>query len=145
MRREPLLLLVVISLFLAGCSGVLHTVPSIDEAPLAMDDAICLSQAPPTGRITLAWDDPDNAPQMVGGYYLYYWQSNWDHPRRVDVGKLTTYTLEALAVGQLYTFAVTAHDGRGGMESVFSNTVTLRSIPAEAMPEANTSLLRTQE
>jgi hypothetical protein len=59
----------------------------------------------------------------VGGYYLYYWQSNGDTPKRVDVGKRTTYTLEGLEVGQPYTFAVTAHDAQGGRESVWSNQV----------------------
>jgi hypothetical protein len=70
------------------------------------------------GHITLAWDDFDNVNRTVGGSYRYYWQSDWEEPKRVDVGQETTYTLENLEVGRLYTFAVTAHDSKGGGESV---------------------------
>jgi hypothetical protein len=81
------------------------------------------------GSIMLAWDDPDNANQNVGGYYLYYWQADWEEPKRVDVGLQTTYTLQNLEAGRFYTFAVTVHDGEGKRESGFSNMVSHR-IPA---------------
>jgi len=76
------------------------------------------------GRITLAWDDLDNANQNVGGYYLYYWQADWEKPKRVNVGLQTTYTLQNLEVGHLYFFAVTVHDDKGERESDFSNVVS---------------------
>jgi hypothetical protein len=84
------------------------------------------------GHITLAWDDFDNVSRNVGGYYLYYWQSDWDEPKRVDVGLQTSYRLENLEMDRFYTFAVTAHDGKGGGESVYSNVVKHR-ISAQNM------------
>ena len=37
-------------------------------------------------QATLTWQDPNNNPAEVGGYNLYYWQTNWDIPASVDVG-----------------------------------------------------------
>ena len=96
--------------------------------------------APPPsqmGSIMLAWDDPDNANQNVGGYYLYYWQADWEEPKRVDVGLQTTYTLSGLEVGQMYSFAVTVHDGHGRRESTYSNVVSQRVSPEGTASEIN--------
>ena len=114
---------------MAGCSARAPLdVTSIHEAPVAVADAYTL---PATPHITLAWDDFDNPSESVGGYYLYYWQSDWNEPKRVDVGKQTTYTLSGLEAGQMYTFAVTVHDGHGKRESSYSNVVS-RRVPHES-------------
>jgi PKD repeat protein len=80
-------------------------------------------------QVPLTWQDPNNDPTEVGGYNLYYWQTNWDMPASVNVGKQTTYTLTDLEAGQTYHFAVTAHDGNGGRESIYSNEVS-KTFPA---------------
>jgi hypothetical protein len=64
---------------------------------------------------------------------LYYWQPDWQEPKRVDVGKQTTYTLIGLEAGQTYTFAVTVHDGHGDRESSYSNVVR-RRLPHRRSP-----------
>jgi hypothetical protein len=109
----------VVGLFISGCAAFSSRTVATPEPALM-------------GHITLAWDDFDNVNRKVGGYYLYYWQSDWDEPKRVDVGLETSYTLENLEAGRLYTFAVTAHDGKGGGESVYSNVVKHR-ISAQNM------------
>jgi len=100
-----------VGLFIAGCAA-------FSSRTVATPDPTLM------GRITLAWDDLENANQNVGGYYLYYWQADWEKPKRVDVGLQTTYTLQNLEVGHLYTFAVTAYNDKGERESVFSNVVS---------------------
>lgn len=79
-------------------------------------------------KVTVDWVDPHSDPAEVGGYYLYYWQHNWDAPARVNVGKQTSYTLTDLEAGQTYYIAVTAHDGNGGKESTFSNVVDTNGV-----------------
>lgn len=94
------------------------------------------------GQVTLAWDAPDH-PGEVEGYMLYYWQSTWQEPVRVDVGHQTTYTLTGLEDGKIYHFAVTAYTLDEEEESQFSNeVVTLISssppleIPVDSSPAA---------
>ena len=114
---------------MAGCSALAPPgVTPVHEAPVAVADAYTL---PATPHVTLAWDDLDNPSQSVGGYYLYYWQSDWNEPKRVEVGKQTTFTLSGLEAGQTYTFAVTVHDGHGKRESSYSNVVS-RRVPHES-------------
>jgi hypothetical protein len=113
---------------MAGCSALAPLgVTPVREAPVAVADAFTL---PATPHLTLAWDDFDNPSEGVRGYYLYYWQSDWNEPKHVDVGKQTTYTLSGLEAGQTYTFAVTVHDGHGRRESAYSNVVS-RRVPHE--------------
>lgn len=121
---------IVTGLFVAGCSAIasLGVIPG-REAPTAVADAFTL---PATPHVTLAWDDPDNMSQEVGGYYVYYWQPEWATPRRVDVGKQTTHTLTGLEAGQTYTFAVTVY-GSGKSESPYSRVVSQR-VPTEKAP-----------
>jgi hypothetical protein len=88
-------------------------------------------------QVRLTWQDPNNNPTEVGGYTVYYWQTNWDTPASVDVGDQTAYTLPGLTPGQTYHFAVTAHDGNGGRESAFSNEIThFVPAPSDSIPPA---------
>jgi PKD repeat protein len=75
-------------------------------------------------QVSLFWQDPNNNQAEVGGYNLYYWQTDWNTPASINVGKQTSHTLTDLEAGQTYHFAVTAHDGNGGRESVYSNVVS---------------------
>jgi hypothetical protein len=43
-------------------------------------------------QVTLNWQDPNNNPGEVGGYNLYYWQTNWTAPASINVGNLKAYT-----------------------------------------------------
>ena len=112
-----------VGLFIAGCAAFSSRIVATPEPALM-------------GRISLAWDDLGNVNRNVGGYYLYYWQSDCDEPKRVDVGLQTSYTLENLEVGRVCHFAVAAHDGKGGRESVYSNVVKHR-IAAQTIREVS--------
>ena len=98
-------------------------------------------------QVTLNWQDPNNNSAGVGGYNVYYWQTSWNIPASVNVGMQTTYTLTDMEAGQTYHFAVTAHDGNGGRESVYSNQVSKTfpvSIPVASFtmsPESGTAPL----
>jgi hypothetical protein len=65
-------------------------------------------------QVQLTWNDLNNSAPEVGGYNLYYWQTDWDAPAGVDVKKQMTYTLTGLEAGQTYHFAVTAYDNKAG-------------------------------
>jgi PKD repeat protein len=83
-------------------------------------------------QITLSWRDPNNAPQEISGYHLYYWQDDWDAPARVAVPPTAIpYTLTGLEAGQTYYFAVTAYGRNRAQESARSNTVR-KTIPVLA-------------
>jgi hypothetical protein len=96
---------------------------------VASPDTFTVSDPALPSQITLAWDDPHNAGQGVRSYYIYYWQAGWDERQKVNAGTQTTYTLQNLEAGQLYSFAVTVHDGAGRRESMLSNEINHR-IPA---------------
>jgi YHS domain-containing protein len=81
------------------------------------------------GSATLYWD-PNTEPDLAG-YKIYYGTSPrtgsdpkvcglCGYSNRVDVGKVTTYTLNNLTNGQTYYFSVTAYDTSNN-ESAFSN------------------------
>ncbi len=94
--------------------------------------ALIVSQVQ-AAQVQLAWDAPthntDGSPQTdLAGYTVYYWQPDWELPRRVDIlGTQTSHTVTDLEAGQTYRFAVTAFN-TSGKESVFSNEVSI-TIP----------------
>jgi hypothetical protein len=91
-------------------------------------------------QVELAWNDLNNSAPDVGGYNLYYWQTDWNAPASVDVEKQTTYTLTGLEAGKTYYFAVTAYDQNGGRESAYSNVVS-KTISGSSPPPATTPLV----
>lgn len=69
------------------------------------------------GEVTLAWDASTG--QNPAGYRLYFGTTSKQYTGSVNVGNVTTYTLENLADGEIYYFAATAYDGYGN-ESDYS-------------------------
>ncbi len=68
----------------------------------------------------LAWD-PDNVSDLAG-YKIYYGTASGNYQGNIDVGNVTTYTLNGLTIGTTYYVAATAYTV-SGLESSFSNEV----------------------
>ena len=79
--------------------------------------SIC-SGAAHAAQASLAWTA--NPQPQVAGYMLYYGQVSGGYTNKVDVGKVTSYTIAGLLDGKAYYYAVTAYDA-GRAESPFSN------------------------
>ena len=71
------------------------------------------------GGIRLAWNASPSA--GVVGYRIYYGEGNFD--RVLNVGNVTTATVEYLHVGHVYFFTVAAYD-RAGIESEHRESVS---------------------
>lgn len=69
--------------------------------------------------VTLVWDA--NNESEVQGYKLHYGTAPGRYEQSIDVGKVTTYTLQGLPSGSYY-FAVTAYTSLN-VESPYSNEV----------------------
>ncbi len=79
------------------------------------------SQPPPSATTAiLAWD-PVTDPTL-DGYKVYVGTTSGLYTRTITVGNLTSYTIDSLATGTTYFFAVTAYNGAG--ESSPSNEVS---------------------
>jgi hypothetical protein len=77
---------------------------------------------PHTARsVSLGWD-PDPEPN-VAGYKLYYGAASGSYTNNIDVGNVTTATIEALAGGVTYYFAARAYDTLG-LESAYSDELS---------------------
>lgn len=77
-----------------------------------------------TAIVTLAWNAPttnaDGTPLTnLAGYKVYYGTASGSYTSTINVGKVTSYTINNLASGTYY-FAVTAYD-TVGLESGYSN------------------------
>ena len=125
LRRVRQLAALAVLWIISGCSTLPVTVmvPSNRMSLVAVEDFYSVPPAPPTGQLSLAWDDYDNDSRMVGGYYLYYQRADWKVPERINIGKQTTFKITNLDIGHEYTFLITVHDGKGSRESLISNRV----------------------
>jgi fibronectin type 3 domain-containing protein len=79
------------------------------------------------GFVSLTWDAPatytdGTALTDLAGYKVYYGTSSGHYTQSVIVGNATNSTINNLASGHTYYFAVTAYDS-AGLESGFSNEV----------------------
>ena len=68
-----------------------------------------------SGTATPSWDAPttnaDGTPLTdLAGYKVYYGTSSHTYSQNIDVGNVTTYTVNNLTEGYTYYFAVTAYD-----------------------------------
>ncbi len=77
-------------------------------------------------QVTLAWD-PDNVSNLAG-YKVYYGTASGSYHWNIDVGNVTTYTLNGLTIGTTYYAAATAYT-TSGLESSFSNQV-MYTVPS---------------
>jgi hypothetical protein len=90
---------------------------------------ICCPRLGSAADLTLAWDPPSDG--ITTGYILFYGTAPQSYSLQVDVGFTTSYTLNGLADGTTYYFAVRAHDPIGDMSNL-SNEVyatTLAGVP----------------
>jgi len=81
-----------------------------------------------SGFATLSWDPPvtdaDGTPVSdLAGYKIYYGTSSSNYSQNIDVGNVTTYTINNLTEGMTYYFAATAYDAARN-ESTESNEVS---------------------
>ena len=79
-------------------------------------------------QANLAWDTistySDGTPMTnLGGYRIYSGTASKQYTNKVDVGNLTSYTLNSLTDGATYYFAITAYDTLGN-ESSYSNELS---------------------
>ena len=78
-------------------------------------------------QTTLAWDPPvntDGTPfTAYTGYKLYAGTASRSYNQTIDVGNVTSYTLNTLSDGSTYYFTVADHDGSGNA-SGYSNEVS---------------------
>jgi fibronectin type 3 domain-containing protein len=80
------------------------------------------TQPPPpaTSSATLTWDAVTGTP--ITGYKVYVGEAPRLYTRTIDVGTVTSSTVNSLTVGRTYYFAVTAYNSDG--ESAPSNEVS---------------------
>jgi hypothetical protein len=71
-------------------------------------------------QVTLTWDP--NSETDLAGYEIYYGTSSGNYQWNIDVGNVTTYTVNSLNTGVTYYFAATAYNTTG-LESGYSNEV----------------------
>ena len=72
-------------------------------------------------QIRLAWGA--NTEPDVAGYQVYYGRTSGNYKYSIDVGNVTTYTLQGLKQGVTYYIALTAYDSADN-ESDISNEVS---------------------
>ncbi|HNW60327.1 MAG TPA: fibronectin type III domain-containing protein [bacterium] len=80
------------------------------------------------GGLLVTWDA--NTESDLAGYRIYYGVAPSVYPEMVDVGNVTSYTIQNLTEGQTYYLVVTAYD-RSGNESLPSTEVTASVTAAE--------------
>jgi hypothetical protein len=114
------------------CLCVLHSSTLFAPAHAAATDM----------TLQLFWNAPtmnrDGSPlQDLAGYKLYYGESSGTYTTTIDVGNLTTYTLQGLEVGHTYYIAVSAYDAAGN-ESALSAELIIVMTPTGAREQVNT-------
>jgi Fibronectin type III domain/FG-GAP-like repeat len=79
-----------------------------------------LAQAQPASGVTLFWDPSSGS--NIAGYRLHFGTASGRYIQIVDVGNVTSFTVNGLLHGTTYYFVVTAYDATG-LESPASNQV----------------------
>lgn len=72
-------------------------------------------------EVKLIWDPNINDPDL-GGYKVYFGTKSRTYGTPIDVGNLTSYTIQNLNLNTPYFFAVTAYD-TNGLESDYSEEI----------------------
>ena len=99
---------------------------------IAVGLLVSLSSVANAGQAALTWDA--NTQPAVAGYMLQYGTASGTYTAKIDVGKVTQYTVPGLLEGTRYYFAATDYD-LGRAESGFSNEVN--AIVPYSTPVAN--------
>lgn len=94
--------------------------------------------------VQLAWDPSPS--QDIAGYKIYYKAATselpldgveaLEGPSPIDVGNVTTFTLNELPEGSVYYFRASAYDN-AGHESTLSNLAASQWLPATLAPAMN--------
>ncbi|WP_284646252.1 fibronectin type III domain-containing protein [Paenibacillus silviterrae] len=90
-------------------SSTVNATPAVPPDTTAPAVPTGLVAEPGNGTVKLSWSMVDDAD--VAGYKVYYSTDdglNWSPS--IDVGNVTTYTVQGLTNGTAYSFAVTAYD-----------------------------------
>src|SRR5438132_4079108 len=77
---------------------------------IAVLATLLFSQTAHAGSVSLSWD-PSTDP--VAGYILQYGTESGVYTGTIDVGTLTSATIDGLDAGQTYYFVVAAYDNTG--------------------------------
>jgi hypothetical protein len=93
-----------------------YTVP----ATLILSPATSPPPPPTTSTATLTWNAVTGA--TITGYKVYYGVAPQQYTQSIDVGNVTSSTVNSLTVGTTYYFVVTAYNSAG--ESSTSNEVS---------------------
>ncbi len=102
---------------------------------LVLLSTLSFSSIEAVAQVTCSWGP---SPESVIGYKIYYGTASRSYTSSINVGNVTTYTVQGLSVGVTYYFAATAYNQFG--ESDYSNeasgriTETVSSPPALAGP-----------
>ena len=89
--------------------------------PLILFLTLLFSSIESVAQIKLAWD-PSTGPD-VAGYRVYCGIASRTYVAPIDVGNVTTYTLNGLSPAVVYNIAVTTY-GTTNNESAYSNEVS---------------------
>ncbi|MBI5197014.1 MAG: fibronectin type III domain-containing protein [Nitrospirae bacterium] len=113
--------LILFTLFLSGCGG--------GDGPSANNGGGTPGGGTQDNTATLSWDPvttyADETPiqDALAGYKVYYGIESGNYTATIDVGNVTTYTVDSLEPGTKYYFAVTAYDDSGN-ESGYATEVS---------------------
>lgn len=105
--KRNLLGSVLIAFMLSGCGGGSTGADSGAESPAA------------SSSVTLNWNSPSTrvdgsamTTEELAGYKIHYGSSSGNYSATIDVGNVTSYTVDALTAGTYY-FSVSAYDLNG--------------------------------
>jgi hypothetical protein len=87
------------------------------------------------GQAILSWNPPaknvDGTPLTdLAGYKVYYGTASGNYSQNINVGNITTYTVQNLTDGITYYFTATAYDTSNN-ESSYSNEVSKTISPSQ--------------
>ena len=97
------------------------TITTANSKSIQLPVTLTVISATTSGPTNLSWD-PSLSTDVVG-YNLYIGTASGSYSFTIDVGLVTSYTLNNLEVGNTYYFAVTAYDS-SRLESGFSNELS---------------------
>jgi VCBS repeat-containing protein len=99
---------------------------------------LALSSPVHAAQVTLAWDTSTQS--EVTGYKIYWGTSGGQYTSSVDVGSVTTHTVDGLNSGTTYYFVATCYTGTGA-ESGYSNQVSTTTQAVNTAPVASSGSL----